>query len=106
MPTVFSHAVVGLAIGSVPAGGWAGRLALASAACAAVPDLDVVGIRLGVSWGHVLGHRGITHSLAFAATLAVIVVALAFPGDARTSRRWRLCWSSSRRPPRTGCSTP
>jgi inner membrane protein len=91
MPTVFSHAVVGLAIGTTaPGHGSAGRLALASALCAVVPDLDVVGVRLGVPWGHVLGHRGITHSLSFAAVLAAVVVALAFPDRALTTRRWML----------------
>ena len=91
MPTVFSHAVVGLAIGTaVPPGASAGRLALVSALCATVPDLDVIGLRLGVPWGHVLGHRGITHSLVFAAALAAVVLALLFPHAARAPRRWSL----------------
>ena len=91
MPTVFSHAVVGLAIGTaVPAGATAGRLALAGALCAAAPDLDVIGLRLGVPWGHVLGHRGITHSLPFAAALAAVVVALLFPRAVPAPRRWML----------------
>jgi inner membrane protein len=35
----------------------------------------------------VLGHRGITHSLAFAAVLAALVVALGFRGPRWTGRR-------------------
>jgi inner membrane protein len=84
MPTAFSHAVVGLAIAAAaPVPGTRARLALAAAACAVVPDLDVVTLSMGVRWGHVLGHRGLSHSLLFAAVLAALVVALAFRGRAR-----------------------
>jgi inner membrane protein len=77
MPTVFTHAVVGAAIATLAPASRT-RLWLACAACAVVPDLDVVGVWLGLPWGHVLGHRGITHSLPFAAALAAVVVATAF----------------------------
>lgn len=79
MPTVFTHAVVGASISALgrPADV---RLGLAAAACAAAPDLDVLPIWFGAPWGHVLGHRGITHSLAFAAVLAVMIAATAFRG--------------------------
>ena len=30
-----------------------------------LPDLDVIGLRLGIPYGHPLGHRGFTHSIAF-----------------------------------------
>jgi inner membrane protein len=82
--TVFSHAVAGFAIstfGNVPASRT--RLFLAGALCAAAPDLDVVTVWLGVPWGHVLGHRGITHSPAFAAALAAVVTVTAFRGRGR-----------------------
>ena len=82
MPSVFSHAVAGAALGTLfrrpgpPARFW-----LAGAAGAAVPDLDVIGRWFGIPWGHVLGHRGITHSIAFAAALAALVAwSLAGPG--------------------------
>ena len=88
MPTVFSHAVVGLAIATTTRSRDSiRRLGLAAALCAAVPDLDVVGVWLGVPWGHGLGHRGITHSLPFAAVLAVVVVAAAFRPNAWDGRR-------------------
>ena len=85
MPSAFSHAVAGAALGALfrrpgpPAPFW-----LAGAACAVVPDLDVIGVWFGVPWGHMLGHRGITHSLTFAAALAAIVTLVAFRGP-----RWR-----------------
>ena len=73
MPTIITHAVVPLAIATL-----AGpkrippKLALAGALLAMVPDLDVVGFRLGVAYGDDWGHRGATHSLVFAAILAGI----------------------------------
>jgi inner membrane protein len=82
MPTVFTHAVVGASISALgrPAGV---RLGLVAAACAAAPDLDVIPLWLGVPWGHGLGHRGITHSLAFAAVLAGVVAATMFRARGR-----------------------
>ena len=51
---------------------------LLGAACAALPDLDVIGFRFGIAYGDMLGHRGLTHSLFFAAGLATAVVGLGF----------------------------
>src|SRR5207244_2610330 len=68
MPSVFSHAVVALALGpAFRRAGWPARLWWAGALCAVLPDADVVGVYTGVPLGSVFGHRGLTHSLAFAA---------------------------------------
>jgi inner membrane protein len=40
-------------------------------AASAIPDLDVVAFRLGIGYSHEFGHRGVSHSLAFAMLLAV-----------------------------------
>jgi inner membrane protein len=83
MASAFSHAVVGLSLGTafwrpgVPARYW-----VLGAACAALPDLDSLGFRFGIAYGDVLGHRGLTHSLAFAAVLSAAVVLAAFPSGA------------------------
>ncbi len=88
MPTVFSHAVVGLTLATAAkAPGSFGHLALVGALCAAAPDLDVVGLRFGVPWGHALGHRGLTHSLPFAALLAAVLAVTLFRGPAWRGRR-------------------
>jgi inner membrane protein len=79
MASAFSHAIAALGIGAcfyrpeTPKRVWAW-----GAACAAAPDLDVIGFRFGVQYGDMLGHRGLTHSLAFAAALAGAVVGLGF----------------------------
>ena len=40
---------------------------------AAVPDADVIAFRYGVAYNDVIGHRGFTHSLLFAALFASVV---------------------------------
>ena len=51
-----------------------GKLALAGAVCAMLPDVDVIGFRLGIRYEDLLGHRGLTHSVAFAAAMATVLV--------------------------------
>jgi inner membrane protein len=55
-----------------------GSLWALGAVCGALPDIDVLGLRFGVSYGSIWGHRGITHSLVFAAALAGAIVGLGF----------------------------
>lgn len=52
--------------------------------CAFAPDLDVVGFRFGVPYESILGHRGWTHSLAFALMLGPLVAWLFF----RKEKNW------------------
>lgn len=55
--------------------------------CSILPDIDFIGFRLGVPYSSFWGHRGITHSLTFAAILAVCLAA----GFISTFRRpWML----------------
>jgi inner membrane protein len=73
MPTIMSHAVVGLALGSVTSfprrrpAFW-----LASALLPALPDLDVFGRALGIGFFSPWGHRGLSHSFAAAAAIGVV----------------------------------
>ena len=77
MPTVISHAIAATAIGAVMVSGPSrARLWALGALCAMVPDLDVIPFRLGVPYHHMLGHRGLSHSLLFAAVLASAATAL------------------------------
>jgi len=72
VPTIFSHAIAGVAAGQwwrrVPRGFW-----FWTVVCAMLPDIDVIGFSFGVPYESMLGHRGITHSLPFAALAAVLV---------------------------------
>ena len=77
MPSVFSHAIAAVAVGGVVVAGPA-RLTIwgLGAVCAVLPDVDVISFHLGLPYGHMLGHRGLSHSLLFAAGLASIATAL------------------------------
>jgi inner membrane protein len=52
------------------------QLAFVGAFGAVAPDFDVVGFRFGIEYADPLGHRGLTHSLLFAAVLAAGAVGL------------------------------
>lgn len=74
MPTVFTHAVVPLALAVAAGGGRISpRLAVAGAIFAVLPDADVAGFGLGIEYADEWGHRGATHSIAFAALCAAAV---------------------------------
>jgi inner membrane protein len=90
LPTAFSHPVAAFGIAAcfykpeIPKRVW-----LIGAACSVAPDLDVIGFRFGIQYGDFLGHRGLTHSIPFAAAATGALVALIFrngvPGLSRRS---------------------
>jgi len=63
---------------------------VASAVCAALPDIDVVSFAFGVRYDEMFGHRGITHSFSFALLLGVVVVLLFFRDIPVFSGNWFL----------------
>jgi inner membrane protein len=80
MPSIFSHALIPLAAGgALGRGRIAPQLAMAGALLAVVPDFDVIGFRFGIGYASEWGHRGFTHSLAFAALLAGMVALFWMP---------------------------
>src|SRR5262245_54526667 len=85
MASAFSHVAPALAL--VPlfwtrrTPGWLWAL---GAACSAAPDLDVLGLAAGIPYGHLLGHRGLSHSLAAAALGGALLARVAL-----RQRRWR-----------------
>jgi inner membrane protein len=101
MPTIFTHALTAAALGQwVPSqyrsdAASYGAVALShrfwrwSAACAMLPDADVIGFGFGIRYGDFLGHRGFTHSLLFAALTGVVVARVVAPPsrDAGARRR-------------------
>ena len=67
MPTIISHPVVALALIPIFRARPPFKLLLVGGLLSIVPDLDVAAFNLGIPYAHPLGHRGFTHSLAFAA---------------------------------------
>ncbi|MDN5941960.1 MAG: metal-dependent hydrolase, partial [Nitrospira sp.] len=75
MASAFSHAFVALAMGKAFQNkelSW--RELSLGAFCSTLPDLDVIGLYFGIEYGDLWGHRGMTHSIIFAALLAGLLV--------------------------------
>jgi len=91
MPSVFSHAIAAVALGSVAVGRRSRAIVWSlGALCAVAPDLDAVtSFLFRIPYRAMLGHRGLSHSLLVAAVLALLVTVivrrarLASPGPAR-----------------------
>ena len=79
MPTLFTHSFIPLVLGhtltdkKLPLRFW-----ILAVFCSVLPDLDVVGFSLGVSYGDFFGHRGFFHSIVFALILSLAVTAYLF----------------------------
>ncbi|HWS89355.1 MAG TPA: metal-dependent hydrolase [Pyrinomonadaceae bacterium] len=84
MASVFTHAFFAAAMGGayvrgrVPARFW-----VLAMLCAVLPDADVLAFGFGIPYGSMFGHRGFTHSLAFAALSGVLVTAVFFRDSPR-----------------------
>lgn len=88
MASPVSHALVAVALGTVfPAPRRGGRYWLA-ACCSILPDIDVIGFHAGVAYDSLLGHRGLTHSIAFAAMIAAILTFLPVADRSKWGPRW------------------
>lgn len=88
MPSIPTHFLVGAALGQAAPEpmrtNW--RFWTAALVCSALPDVYVVGFSFGVRYGDLWGHRGVTHSILFAALMGM--VAAMFLGGSRTQLLW------------------
>src|SRR5262249_5716516 len=74
MCSVLTHPAVPLALSAVlPQEARSAPLLLAGIACSIIPDFDVIGFQFGIRYPTMLGHRGLSHSLAFAAALSAVL---------------------------------
>jgi inner membrane protein len=89
MPTIMSHAVAAIAIQQavipdrLPARFW-----FLSIGCAMLPDIDVIGFAFGIRYGDTLGHRGLTHSFAFAMLTALVAGLFAWSASVQPVASW------------------
>jgi inner membrane protein len=91
MASAFTHAFVAAALGKiVTAGKMPLRFWSLGIFCSILPDLDVFGFYYGIRYGDLMGHRGFTHSLLFAAITAALVMVLAFRDVPRFTKKWWL----------------
>jgi inner membrane protein len=77
MASAFSHVIVAVMMGrSFRSKALRWRELSVGALCSVVPDLDVIGFFLGIQYGDMWGHRGLTHSILFSTLLAGSLVAV------------------------------
>lgn len=87
MPTILAHPFAALALSPLlrdRRGVALRRVTGLGALCSILPDIDVVGLWLGVPYGALFGHRGFTHSLFFAVLVGLALSRVPFlASDAR-----------------------
>ncbi|MDT7040890.1 metal-dependent hydrolase [Candidatus Nitronereus thalassa] len=59
-----------------------------SVLCSVLPDVDVLGLFMGIDYGHALGHRGFMHSLSFSFGVGLVTVMVGFSHVVRGSTLW------------------
>lgn len=80
MASAFGHVVVAYAMGkSLNSQFHTSRFWWFTMACCLLPDVDVLGLVLGIPYEHMLGHRGFTHSIVFAMLVGLVVPRWATP---------------------------
>ena len=85
MASLFGHVAASTAIGYAFFPKQVRPIALVVAGfCAFSPDLDVLGFRLGVPYASEWGHRGFTHSIAFALVVGGLIGWICTRGFSRT----------------------
>jgi inner membrane protein len=78
----FSHAIIPIAT-SLGLGKAVGRRLMAFAAfCAILPDFDSLAFKFGIPYSLQWGHRGFTHSIAFA--IFITILAMCFSRQLRS----------------------
>ncbi len=93
MASIFSHGFAAAAIGTCFAEKkHLSRFLILGALCAILPDADVIAFKFGIPYDHVLGHRGLTHSLAFAAVWGMLLAWLTKSSEGSNPNLW-IVWA-------------
>jgi len=74
MASVFGHGIVGFTLAKLIDNKNLRWLMLAAIFSTILPDVDVVGFRLGIPYESPLGHRGVTHSILFAVFWSLLLM--------------------------------
>lgn len=91
MPTVFSHSLVAIVSGKIFSKRTGIKFWVLSIICAILFDIDGFMYYFGVPYArHMLGHRGVFHSLLFASVTAFSMVIIGFREIKHLSKEW---WS-------------
>lgn len=96
MASIISHPIIPLTIGLLAARNdlpW--RVIALGMLCSILPDLDVIGFKLGIEYASPFGHRGFTHSLIFSAFLASLTTLYCRTWTATPSLTWLFLFIST-----------
>ena len=94
MASIFTHPLIGLAGAKLlPIEKREKRFWVMSILCPLIPDWDGIGFFLGIPYEHILGHRGLTHSIIFALALAMLTVIIFFRSTHIFSKRSMLLFA-------------
>lgn len=89
MPSLISHAVVGLASGIAISGKHPQEsVILLCVVSSTFPDVDGLAFTLGIPYGSLFGHRGFFHSISFAFLLNAILLCIGLPYIKPFSHSW------------------
>lgn len=89
MPSIPSHALVSIAIGTTcPVKEQKTKFLLLCALCGIFPDFDTIGMWMGIPYESTFGHRGFMHSILFALIVACFITLTAY----RKSRQQMLLY--------------
>lgn len=72
----FGHVAVGIAAARAYDGEFRWKTMVALSAFSLAPDLDVIAFKFGIPYAAPFGHRGATHSIAFAVFAGLVAFAL------------------------------
>lgn len=88
MPSIFTHSLVGVVAGKIlnPINS-SKRFWILSIIYPSLPDADVMGIAFGIPHEHLLGHRGLTHSIFFALIVGLITAVFFFRKEIRSPKK-------------------
>jgi inner membrane protein len=71
--SVLTHGILGAGLRPLfPHRALPRRVWIVGALFSMAPDLDAIGLRLGIPYGHFFGHRGFSHSILFAVCLTLV----------------------------------
>ncbi len=89
MPSLISHAVIGLAIGAaISTRNHQGSLIWMSVLASSFPDIDGLSFLFGIPYKSLFGHRGFFHSIFFAFLLSNILIYFGLPNVKLFAQRW------------------
>ncbi len=89
MASPLAHAAAAFALGQAAPESYRGnwRFWCAAALCSILPDIDHIGLIFDTRWESLWGHRGLTHSLLFAAITGIFAAAFLRPKGPRQAAK-------------------